>query len=79
MTETVTIPARIEIGELRLDGPIRNNVAIADVRVSGQSAPGRLPATQVDQLAHPAADGVSVRGAGRAGAKGMESAGAQRA
>ncbi len=33
MTETVTISAHIENGELRLDGPLPENVASVAVRV----------------------------------------------
>ena len=41
MTETVTIPAHIENGELRLDGPLPENVASVEVRVQVKSAEGR--------------------------------------
>jgi hypothetical protein len=41
MTETVTIPAHIENGELRLDGPLPENVASVEVLVQVKSAEGR--------------------------------------
>ena len=41
MTETVTIPAHIENGELRLDGLLPENVASVEVRVQVKSAEGR--------------------------------------
>ena len=41
MNEIVTIPAHIENGELRLDGPLPENVASVEVRVQVKSAEGR--------------------------------------
>lgn len=41
MTETVTIPAHIENGELRLDGPLPENGVSVEVRVQVNSAQGR--------------------------------------
>jgi len=41
MTETVTIPAHIENGALRLDGPLPKNVGGVEVRVQVNPAQGR--------------------------------------
>ena len=41
MTETVTIPAHIENGALRLDGPLSKNVGGVEVRVQANPAQGR--------------------------------------
>ena len=40
MNEIVTIPAHIENGELRLDGPLPENVASVEVRVQVKPAEG---------------------------------------
>ena len=41
MTETVTIPAHIENGTLRLDGPLPSNAGDVEVRVQVNATPGR--------------------------------------